>query len=403
MSAPKNRRWLVLCGLVLILAVAFGFWLWRRQPVVEPPQPDLNGMDPEVVEAITQARQEVFNKNTSGKAWGQLGMVLSAHGLSHEAGTCYAQAERLDPTEPRWPYYQAVGLLPTDPDAAIACLERAVERSRASVLISRLRLAEALLERGRIAEAERHYSVALTQEPNNLQARLGLGRVALFQEHWQRALDLIAPCRNDVHARKVAHTLCAHVYRRLGQSRKAEEEEKQAARLPPDEGWPDPYAYEVARLLRGLQAHLGEAEALTHAGQNQQAIAVLEEMSTRYPDSSRVWLGLGGLWFQQGRADRAEQSFRKAVQIDPNAAEGWQGLGFLQARDRPREAVESLRQVIRLRPDHAPAHFNLGRQLRDLGDRPGAAEEFRAALRCSPDYAEARAALKNLETTKANP
>jgi tetratricopeptide (TPR) repeat protein len=398
-SAGPSRRRRLAAGAVAaaVLALLIGLWLWHRRPRLEPPLPDLTGVDPEVVETITQARRDLLQKPSSAPAWGHLGMVLNAHGFLTEANRCFAEAERLNPAEPRWPYLQGVNLLPSDPDSGIAFLERAVEGCGDAPLTPRLRLAEALLDRGRLADADRHLKQTLAREPHNLRARLSLGRLAFLREDWRNALKQLAACGEDEHTRKLAHTLSAQVRRRLGEGKRAEAEADGAEQLPSDANWPDPYTDAVAALQRGLHARIQQAAALTHAGKPGQAIQLLEQTSAKYPESVEIWLGLGGLWFQLGRPDRAEGAFHKAVEADPDAAEGWFRLGCIQALDRPREAADSFRRVIRLRPDHTLAHFNLGHRLKQLGDLAGAAEEFRATLRCRPDYAPARDALHTLE------
>jgi tetratricopeptide (TPR) repeat protein len=398
-SGTSRRRRLLIAGGVAGTVVAFvlAFRPLHRTPPTEPPLPDWTGVDPEVVDTIQAARQEVAEKPTSEPAWGRLGMVLNAHGFPLEANLCYAEAERLGATDPRWPYLRGVNLLPTDPDAGIACLERAVERCGDVPPAPRLRLAEALLDRGRLDEAERQLRQSLAREPNNLRGRLGLGRLAFLREDWRGAVEQLATCAGDEHARKLAHSLSAQSRRRLGEASEAQAEADKAEKLPEDTGWPDPFADEMAAWQRGLKARIQEASDLMNAGKPKQAIAVLEQAASQYPKAVQVWLGLGALWFQVGRVDAAEAAFRQAVQVDPNAAEGWFRLGCLQARNRPQEAADSFRRVIRLRPDHTLAHFNLGHRLQQLGDPAGACEEFRAALRCRPDYAPAREALRGLE------
>ncbi len=56
-------------------------------------------------------------------------------------------------------------------------------------------------------------------------------------------------------------------------------------------------------------------------------------------------------------------------------------------------AIPSHREAIRLKPDYAEAHFNLGNALTAKGDPDGAIASFRAAIRLEPDYAEAHCNL----------
>jgi tetratricopeptide (TPR) repeat protein len=394
-GAGRRRPWVIgAAGIAAVAALALGYWLWPRPP--QPPLPDLADVDPEVVEAVTKARDAVGKAPSSGRAWGELGMVLRAHDFDDESSRCFEEAERLDPREARWPYFHGLTLILTDPDAGILCLERAVERGAYGPIEPRLRLAEVLLERGRLEEAQSHLEQALQRQPDNVRARLGLGRLALLREDWRGAVEHLAACLEDEHARTLACTLRAEAWNRLGEPERARADQERAGERHEDVRWPDPFVEEVLRLRCGLKARLETAGTLSGADR----LALLEQTVAKYPQSVQARLQLGELWRQLGRFDRAEQSFQEAVRADPDAAEAWFSLGVVQAKDRPREAAESFRRAIRLKPDHAWAHFNLGHMLRTLGDPAGAADEYRAALRCRPDYAAARDALKELEAAE---
>src|SRR5207249_71855 len=109
---------------------------------------DLAGADPGVAAAVTAAQKAVERQPASAAAWGRLAMVLQAHDFRSEATRCFAQAERLDPANPRWPYHQALDLLISAPDAGLARLERAVALD-GPVSAPRLLLGEVLLAQGR--------------------------------------------------------------------------------------------------------------------------------------------------------------------------------------------------------------------------------------------------------------
>jgi tetratricopeptide (TPR) repeat protein len=402
--ARRSRRRLIAgaAAAVAVLAVGVGAWLWTRGTPPPPPLPDLADVDAEVANAVRAARGAVHANPRSADAWGRLGKVLRAHDFDVESNLCFEEAERLDPREPRWPYLRGRTLVQTDPAAGIPCLRRAVERCGDSPLAPHLLLAEVLMEQGRLDEAKSQLEQAARREPadprTRLRVRLAWGRLALMQEDWRGALENLEPCLNDAQARKLALNLRAEAWRQLGEPERARAEQRQAAGLPDDPGWPDPFVEEVLRLQQGLRPRLAQADAMIRGGRPGEALALLAETVDRYPTSDQVWLLLGEAWSHVGRTDQAQRAFEEAVRVAPEAAEAWFRLGVFQARlGRQREAADSFRRTIRLKPDHADAHFNLGHRLKMLGDLAGAAEEFRAALRCRPDYGAARDALKAME------
>ena len=398
----SGKRFLTPFFLALIAAAGagVGIWWWSRMPLPEPPEPDLAEVDPEVVEAVAAARQAVRQRPNDGGVWGRLGMVLLAHDFHPEAQRCLAEAERLDPDEVRWPYLRGLSLLLNEPDAGLRCLQSVAERGGEDPPPPRLRLVETLLNQGRLDEAEHYLEQARKAEPDNPRLQLNLGRLALLRGQWQRALEHLEPCTNDVHARRLAHTLRAEAWTHLYEPDKARAEQRQATEAPEDQLWPDPFVEDVLRFQCGLAVRLRQAGDLLAQRRYPQAVQLLDETVQRYPQSMVAWLSLGDTWRQLGRPDRAEPAYREAVRLEPEAPDAWFRLGCIQALDRPREAADSFRRAIRLKPDHALAHFNLGHRLKQLGDADGAADEFRAALRCRPDYAPARDALRELENQK---
>jgi Flp pilus assembly protein TadD len=57
-------------------------------------------------------------------------------------------------------------------------------------------------------------------------------------------------------------------------------------------------------------------------------------------------------------------------------------------------AIGSLTEALRLAPNWAEAHYQLGRALIRAGERDKAMSEFRTALKYDPQHAAARQALK---------
>jgi tetratricopeptide (TPR) repeat protein len=393
------RRWrTVIVGVAaLALSGAVAVFLLRPSPIPEPPLPDLSGADEEVAEVIQEAREDVLRERSSSSAWGHLGEVLLAHTFNQEANRCFRQAELLDPREPAWPYLQGVNLVPHDPEAGLPCLERAVSRWEPGRFGPRLFLAEVLLERGRLDEGQSVLEQVQQTHPHDARLRLGLGRLALLRQQWKVGISHLEACQSDPHTRKRAHALLGEAWSQLGDSERAGVEQRRAAELPADRPWPDPVYEKVLKVQKGLRPRLQSVDFLARAGRVREAADLLSQTQERYPRSVEAWVRSGDFWFRLKRLDRAQECLRQAVQLDPDSAEAWFRLGTAQALVHSREAATSFRHAIRLKPNYAQAHYNLGQCLKEHGDRDAAAEEFREALRCSPDYDLARNALKELE------
>ncbi len=118
-----TRAWALLAGGLIVVTAAAGYgWYWYTTPVL--PEVDLHAEAPAVVAAVEAAQQEVRRSPRSGRAWGELGLVLLGNELGAPAHVCFIQAERLDPLNATWPYLQARRLLVDDRAAAVLALRR---------------------------------------------------------------------------------------------------------------------------------------------------------------------------------------------------------------------------------------------------------------------------------------
>src|SRR5207245_10323575 len=124
----------------------------------------------------------------SAKSWGRLGKVLLAHEFSDEARACFAQAEALDPREPRWSYHQGTILSQGEPDAAIPKLQRAVEGCGNDPDAPRLRLAEILLSQGHPGDAKAQCERVLRRDPAHAHAHVALARLAYQRGNLEQSM-----------------------------------------------------------------------------------------------------------------------------------------------------------------------------------------------------------------------
>ena len=172
-----------------------------------------------IVAAVKEARLRVREAPKSDAAWGRLGMILMIHDFRTQGNICLAQAERLNPREPRWPYYQALGaLLHAEPEAALPKLERTVALCGDETDAPRVRLAELLLSQNRLEEAEKQLQHLLRINPRHPRAQLGMARLLSQRGDYRASLEPLALAQNDSRTRRAAHQLLDRKSTRLNSS-----------------------------------------------------------------------------------------------------------------------------------------------------------------------------------------
>ena len=143
----------------------------------------------------------------------------------------------------------------------------------------------------------------------------------------------------------------------------------------------------------GLKVELGIAFLLASA------IAVA---STQLPDECKLpasgeqairdnpngkSYGQIGAWFaEQGDLKCALAAFEEAVRLEPNSAQAHYNLGVAQVRaEQLPAAAAELRLALQYKPGMTKAHVSLGALLMQMGNAAEAGAEFRRALRLDPN------------------
>jgi tetratricopeptide (TPR) repeat protein len=400
-GAPSQVRkwWRYLLGFGLLLSVVLGgVWLFgkRREPVapLELLDIDTGHADPAVQRIVGSASAIVRDAPRSAPAWGKLGMTLLANGFNPEAAACLRHAEELDAGEVRWPYFQALAVRRTDPDTAIAKLQRALEIGNLKGDAPRLLLGELLLQRGRIEEATAQFRSVLEADSANARAHLGLGQAALQQDDVPASLSPLQQAVADPRTRKSALGFLAEASLRRGDPDAATKAQRQAAELPESPGWPDPLVEEVQVFRTGRHILLAEAYQRLESDEIPQAMELLRQAIRDYPDSPMVWLMLGRGLIRANNPRGAEQALRKSAELLRDSPETQFYLGvalFLQMKHT--EAVPFFRRATELKPDYTLAYYNLGECLLREKDVREAEAAYRSALRSQPAMADAHLRL----------
>ncbi len=400
-----GRRSQIAIVLLTVLAGVTVWYGWRRYSAPVPPEIACTGLDPEVADAIETARRKIHADPYSAPSWGHLGKLLRAAQLYPEAAACFAQAGRLEPKNPCWPYLQGEALRSRANGAeAVPPLQRAVALADSTgTLAPFLRLAEVLLALGRNDEAEKPLRHALEIEPDNPAVHYNLGLLALEHGDLSGSLAHLKRCEHSPFTQRKACIQLAAVYRRMGQTEKADHYSRKADTLPPDSNWLDPFLADVRAV--GRPARLEEIHRLEKRGDYRAAVEQLAALIQDKPDE-RLYIALGKDLYKLGDLDRAEQALRSALALtsDDNVrAAAVHQLGRVlltradkdahhnpqQARAEFEQAAACARQVLASRPDHAMSYVVLGLALRRLDKRPEALEALRTAVQCDPNSADA--------------
>jgi tetratricopeptide (TPR) repeat protein len=385
-----RRRWpRWLAGGLLIVAGLGGLQFWR---LTAPPPPVVNtaGFDPAITAAIDQARQTVLSSPRSAEPRGRMGMVLLAHEVRAPARECFAQASALAPREPRWPYYLGLAELVDNPMAAATHLERAVRIFPEGESGPRLKLADTLLNLGRLEEAEALYRQVRQRDSNSAPAALGLGKLANAQGRPADALIFLDAAKDNPSTRKAAYRLLVNVNQRLDRTNQAGQAARILAELPEDVALTDPYYAEVEQLKTGEKAWTDLADEWIKTGRLMDAVPLLEKTVQAYPKSDRALFFLGRARLRLGDSAGAEAALSRAVELAPDSVEAQMQLGVLRlTKGRSKSALPCFRAAIRAKPNLAEGWFNLGLSLGTEINRAESMAAFREAIRLKPNFIEA--------------
>jgi Flp pilus assembly protein TadD len=204
-------------------------------------------------------------------------------------------------------------------------------------------------------------------------------------------------------------------------------------------------AAKAAAKMEALKAAFAEGAALSNAGKHDEAVAKFNQVIAEVPKCTECYINIGATYAQKKDHAQAEAAYKKALELDPNSVESYYGLAAVyndqkkfteaqamsaeaskrsgagagaaggganadvlynqgviawNANDFPK-AQEHFAAAAAANPNHAEAHFMLGRTNLNLGKLPEAAKEFEAYLKIAPNGPNAKEAQTNFEQLKS--
>ena len=149
--------------------------------------------------------------------------------------------------------------------------------------------------------------------------------------------------------------------------------------------------------------NLTTAALLAQQGKLDEAIAEYHQAIAQFPGNHEAHGDLASLYLIKGNVAAAEQSARRAVELNPDYAKGHDMLGTALARQgRLDEAIGHFRRSVELVPHSAWARQHLGQALLRRGELARAAEHLGRAAELDPDRADTQASLGRLAAMRGD-
>lgn len=316
-----------------------------------------------------------------------LGLVYSAESRDHDAYPHFEKAVRLKPGSAPARANLAVNLARLGKnELAEAEFKRAIEAEPGNFSANH-DFGEFYARSGKAKDAIPYLRRAQKVQPssygNGYDLALAYVEAGMWADARQQLQDLL-----KVRDTADLHDLLGEVEERSGNYVAAANEYQQAAHMDPSESnifdW--------------------GSELLLHQTLNP-AVEVFSEGAKRYPDSSRLAVGLGLALYWSGRYDDAVKALLKATDLSPSDPRPYYFLSraYQHSRGQAEEVIHRFQRLAQLRPQDSRAAYYYamslwkGKQGSTSGPFLGQAEDLlKRAIELEPTFAQAHLELANL-------
>lgn len=264
---------------------------------------------------------------------------------------------------------------------------------------------------GRMSEVALAYQRMLACDPQNPEALVGMGLIALASGQTEHAIKMTQAGVMAAPGMRPAWVALGQALKAAGRMDEAEEAYLHAIRMDgvdvlarlglgelriaQDRATDALAEFELARRREpGMAAaRMGMGNALAMLGRYQESLEEYEITLGLSPKLPEAEFAAGFSLMRMGRYEEAGQRFRMAVKARPDFAAAWLNLGCLE-REMGREiyAEAALKRAVELRPDLANAWLNLGLVERERKNSAKAEKYMRKALELRPDSADTHVA-----------
>ena len=142
----------------------------------------------------------------------------------------------------------------------------------------------------------------------------------------------------------------------------------------------DPKNFEARHYLAGVFAAQNRTEdALDQYGK------ILED-NPAGPAAAGVYYDMGMIYTRANQAAKAEEAFKKAIDLDPELEAAYSSLGMIYELDqKPQEAVDTYEALLKVSPENAQIYLSLGQLYYNQKEDSKALEAFQNYAQRKPD------------------
>jgi len=318
---------------------------------------DSETLDDEVVQLVERVRREVEKDPANAAAHGKLGLVFEANQLWDEAEQSFANAVKLDTSDPLWAYHQAIALRQAgETQRALALLQSSALRL-ANMAGPQYRLGVALLEADRVDEAEQAFERTRALLPTIPDPYLGLGEVELHRENYAAALPLLEKAVALEPSYKTAHYALGLALRGVGRTDEA------ALHLAEGLGGkrryiPDALEAELRTYAVNFSGQFERATNYVNSGQANKGIAILEKLLVGRPNDTNVLNNLANGYIALRDYERAVTLLERAAGVNDTLFPTYINLAACYlGMQRLDDALVAADRAVELAPEMGRAHL----------------------------------------------
>ncbi|MAJ28088.1 hypothetical protein CBD41_01555 [bacterium TMED181] len=331
----------------------------------------------ELQEKFTESDSQDFDLlNSAGK-------IFQAYGLYQHAVENYEAAFEAESGNHRGAYlsalcYRELG----QPEKARQIMLR-WSKIEPDHVNTRLLIAQLAYDSGDDPESRIHAEHVLDLDPLSVPALAILGQLDLREGDAAGAIQKLSQALELSPGASALRYPLGLAFRAQGQPSKAEEQMSMRGIAFPQAN--DPWLAEVRALRRGGRVHLNEGTLMFTEGLYDRAEESFLKALEFDPNSPTAHLNLGSTRVKLGRLDDARLHLQEAIRLDPKLALAWFDLGVIEAQEgSDEEAIRCYDRALEIDESHAEALYNRGNARRRLGLYAGALSDLEALVEQVP-------------------